>query len=76
MNNIIKICDFYIGQILKSSDELLYNKCRTTLYMAPEIFIYIWSSGITLYIKLSGALPFNVNNKSNDELSLINLIWI
>ena len=81
LNNNIKICDFGIGKVLKSSDELLYDKCGTPMYMAPEIFLSnkkgyngfpadIWSSGITLYIMLSGTLPFNVNNKSNDELSL------
>ena len=81
LNNNVKICDFGIGKVLKSYDELLYDKCGTPMYMAPEIFLNnkrgyngfpadIWSSGITLYIMLSGALPFNVNNKSNDELSL------
>ena len=52
------------------------------MYMAPEIVLSnkhngykgfpvdIWACGITLYIMLSGTLPFNLNNKSNDELSL------
>jgi serine/threonine protein kinase len=52
--------------------------------MAPEILLCnkkngysgfpvdIWASGITLYIMLSGTLPYNINNnnKSNEDLSL------
>ena len=79
LNNRIKICDFGIGVILKSEDELLYDQCGTPMYMAPEIILSskkkgykgfpvdIWSSGIALYIMLSGTLPFNIkkNNKKN-----------
>ena len=82
LNNNVKICDFGIGKILKSPEELLYDKCGTPMYMAPEIFLCnkttgykgfpvdIWASGITLYIMLTGTLPFKINNKNNDELSL------
>jgi MAP/microtubule affinity-regulating kinase len=84
LNNNIKICDFGIGKILESSDELLYDRCGTPMYMAPEILLCnkkngysgfpvdIWASGITLYIMLSGTLPYNINNnnKSNEDLSL------
>ena len=84
LNNNIKICDFGIGKILNSSDELLYDRCGTPMYMAPEILLCnkkngysgfpvdIWASGITLYIMLSGTLPYNINNnnKSNEDLSL------
>ena len=84
LNNNVKICDFGIGKILKSSDELLYDRCGTPMYMAPEILLCnkkngysafpvdIWASGITLYIMLSGTLPYNINNnnKSNEDLSL------
>ena len=81
-NNTVKICDFGIGKVLRSNEELLYDKCGTPMYMAPEIVLSskkngyrgfpvdIWASGITLYIMLTGNLPFNLNNKSNDELSL------
>ena len=64
---------------MKSEDELLYDQCGTPMYMAPEIILSskkkgykgfpvdIWSSGIALYIMLSGTLPFNIkkNNKKN-----------
>ena len=78
-NNTIKICDFGIGKVLKSEDELLYDKCGTPMYMAPEIILSnendgykgfpvdIWSSGITLYIMLSGTLPFNLKSKNNKK---------
>jgi len=78
-NNNVKICDFGIGKVLNSEDELLYDKCGTPMYMAPEIILSnddngykgfpvdIWSSGITLYIMLSGNLPFNFKNKDNKK---------
>ena len=88
LNNRVKICDFGIGVILESKDELLYDQCGTPMYMAPEILLSskkkgykgfpvdVWSSGIALYIMLSGTLPFNIkkkekieknNNKNNSE---------
>ena len=78
-NNNVKICDFGIGKVLDSEDELLYDKCGTPMYMAPEIILSnenngykgfpvdIWSSGITLYIMLSGSLPFSLRNKNNNK---------
>ena len=88
LNNNIKICDFGIGRILTSNKQLLHDKCGTPMYMAPEILISskskgyegfpvdVWSSGISLYIMLSGTLPFNLKNNessSNEEESVNNL---
>jgi serine/threonine protein kinase len=81
LNNNIKICDFGIGRILKSEKQLLYDKCGTPMYMAPEILLSsktkgyegfpvdIWSSGISLYIMLSGTLPFNLKNNESSSMS-------
>ena len=80
LNNTIKICDFGIGRILSSPDELLHDQCGTPMYMAPEILLCtkekgykgfpvdIWSAGIALYIMLSGALPFSVKNENDSFL--------
>ena len=80
LNNNIKICDFGIGRILSSSKQLLHDKCGTPMYMAPEILLSsknqgyegfpvdIWSSGISLYIMLSGTLPFNLKNNNNSSM--------
>jgi len=80
LNNNIKICDFGIGRILTSSKQLLHDKCGTPMYMAPEILLSsktqgyegfpvdIWSSGISLYIMLSGTLPFNFKNNENSSI--------
>ena len=71
LNNNIKICDFGIGRVLSSPDQLLFDQCGTPMYIAPEILLStkekgykgfpvdIWSSGIALYILLSGSLPFS-----------------
>ena len=74
LNNNIKICDFGIGRILSSPDQPLFDQCGTPMYIAPEILLSskekgykgfpvdIWSSGIALYILLSGTLPFSFKN--------------
>ena len=79
LNNNVKICDFGIGRKIKSKNQLLHDQCGTLMYMAPEILLSskekgyepfpvdIWSSGISLYIMLSGTLPFNYKNKKNSE---------
>jgi serine/threonine protein kinase len=77
LNNNIKICDFGIGRVLASPDQLLFDQCGTPMYIAPEILLStketgykgfpvdIWSSGIALYILLSGTLPFSFKNGSS-----------
>ena len=79
LNNNVKICDFGIGRKIKSKNQLLHDQCGTLMYMAPEILLSskekgyepfpvdIWSSGISLYIMLSGTLPFNYKNKKNSD---------
>ena len=79
LNNNVKICDFGIGRKIKNKNQLLHDQCGTLMYMAPEILLSskekgyegfpvdIWSSGISLYIMLSGTLPFNYKNKKKDE---------
>ena len=80
LNNNIKICDFGIGRILSSKKQMLHDKCGTPMYMAPEILLSsknkgyegfpvdIWSSGISLYIMLSGTLPFNIKNNESSSI--------
>ena len=77
LNNNIKICDFGIGRVLSSPDQSLFDQCGTPMYIAPEILLCskekgykgfpvdIWSSGIVLYILLSGTLPFSFKNSSS-----------
>ena len=77
LNNTIKICDFGIGRVLSSPQELLHDQCGTPMYMAPEILfstkekgykgfpVDIWSAGIALYIMLSGTLPFSIKKEDS-----------
>ena len=79
MNNNVKICDFGIGRKLENKKQLLHDQCGTLMYMAPEILLSskekgyegfpvdIWSAGISLYIMLSGTLPFNYKNKKKNK---------
>ena len=84
LNNNIKICDFGIGRILNSKNQMLHDKCGTPMYMAPEILLSsktkgyegfpvdIWSAGISLYIMLSGTLPFNLKNNESSSIDSSN----
>ena len=80
LNNIIKICDFGVGKLIKPS-TILKDQCGTPVYMAPEILkgegyhgfpVDIWSAGVALYIMLSGALPFNKSKDHDLEYAILN----
>jgi serine/threonine protein kinase len=81
LNNIIKICDFGVGKLIKPS-TILKDQCGTPVYMAPEILkgegyhgfpVDIWSAGVALYIMLSGALPFNKSKDHDLEYAILNI---
>ena len=70
-DNPIKIADFGLSQFLDYNKNLT-SKVGTAYYVPPEILAGkytekcdIWSSGVILYILLSGEPPFN---GSNDNL--------
>ena len=80
LNNIVKICDFGVGKLIKPN-TILKDQCGTPVYMAPEIIkgegyhgfpVDIWSAGVALYIMLSGNLPFNKDKEHNLEYSILN----
>ena len=83
LHNNVKICDFGIGKVLPQDNNdtyVLHEQCGTPMYIAPEILLSthdkgykpfpvdMWSSGVALYIMLSGQLPFPIENKNNSEL--------
>ena len=79
LNNIIKICDFGVGKLIKPN-TILKDQCGTPVYMAPEIIkgegyhgfpVDIWSAGVALYIMLSGSLPFNKDKDHNLEYAIL-----
>ena len=70
LTNTIKICDFGVSRKIEKG-TLIYERCGTPAYIAPEIYAKIgyegfqcdiWSAGITLYYILSGTLPFRGSN--------------
>lgn len=80
LNNNIKICDFGVGKMIKPN-TILHDQCGTPVYMAPEIIknegyigfpVDIWSSGVSLYIMLSGNIPFNKTSKHNLQYEIAN----
>ena len=72
LDNTIKLCDFGVSKQIKKG-QLLTDSCGTPAFIAPEIlkdepydpFITdIWSSGVVLYIIVSGFFPFRGINEA------------
>lgn len=66
-SNVLKIIDFGLS-VLYSKNELLNTHCGSPCYASPEMIegksyrglpADIWSSGIILFLMLTGHLPFN-----------------
>ena len=81
LNNIVKICDFGVGKLTQKGQKLS-DQCGTPVYMAPEIIkgdgyegfpVDVWSSGIALYIMLSGNIPFNRDKIHDLQSAILNL---
>ena len=72
INNNIKLCDFGVSKEIKKG-QLITDSCGTPAFIAPEILLDepydpyktdIWSSGVVLYVMVSGFFPFNGINES------------
>ena len=81
LNNIVKICDFGVGKLTQKGQKLM-DQCGTPVYMAPEIIkgdgyegfpVDVWSSGVALYIMLSGNIPFNRDKTHDLQSAIVNL---
>ena len=61
----LKIIDFGLSKKLGNELVTMHTKAGTSVYMSPEVFegnydmsCDVWSFGVTLYIMLSGRMPF------------------
>jgi serine/threonine protein kinase len=79
LDNTIKLCDFGVSKQIKKG-QLLTDTCGTPAFIAPEIFkekpydpyvTDIWSSGVVLYIIVSGFFPFRGNNETELRKSIV-----
>jgi non-specific serine/threonine protein kinase len=73
INNNIKLCDFGVSKEIKKG-QLITDSCGTPAFIAPEILLDepydpymtdIWSSGVVLYVMVSGFFPFTGINESS-----------
>lgn len=69
----VKVIDFGLGKIYSNGNNRMTNKVGTVYYIAPEVIegnydekCDIWSSGVILYIMLTGEPPFN--GPTDDEI--------
>ena len=79
LSNTIKICDFGVSRKMEKGN-IIYERCGTPAYIAPEIYAKIgyegfkcdiWSAGVTLYYILSGTLPFKGSNIQELEKAIL-----
>ena len=72
LNNNIKLCDFGVSKEIKKG-QLISDSCGTPAFIAPEILLDepydpyktdIWSSGVVLYVMISGFFPFTGINEN------------
>ena len=72
LNNNIKLCDFGVSKEIKKG-QLITDSCGTPAFIAPEILLDepydpymtdIWSSGVVLYVMVSGFFPFTGINET------------
>lgn len=61
----IKMIDFGLSKQLKDQQTSMHTMSGSPYYIAPEVFLQsyhlsidIWSTGVVLYIMLSGKVPF------------------
>jgi calcium-dependent protein kinase len=62
----LKVIDFGLSRVFGEKDHIMHTKVGTAYYVSPEILkgdydekCDIWSSGVILYILLTGIPPFN-----------------
>lgn len=81
LSSTIKICDFGVGKFISKDNLILQNQCGTPVYMAPEIFkgegyigypVDIWSAGVSLYLMLTGNIPFNRTEQTTLQYEIMN----
>jgi len=67
--SVLKVIDFGLSKIFNKEDHKMTTKVGTAYYVSPEVLsgdydekCDIWSSGVILYIILTGDPPFNGSN--------------
>ena len=79
LDNTIKLCDFGVSKQIKKG-QFLTDSCGTPAFIAPEILkekaynpysTDIWSSGVVLYIMVSGFFPFRGINETELRKNII-----
>jgi serine/threonine protein kinase len=72
-SRVLKLVDF--GLSCPISESMLQGACGTPVYSAPEVFAQrydgvradLWSAAVTLYVMVSGRLPFEVEHPMRQQ---------
>jgi len=76
----IRIIDFGLSAEFSEKDPVLFSKCGSPAYVAPEVIMEkgytksadIWSAGIVLYALFCGRLPFDSANHGELNHRILN----
>ena len=83
LDNTIKLCDFGVSKIIPQG-HLINDSCGTPAFIAPEILkgipynpylTDIWSSGVVLYVMITGFFPFRGINETQLHESILSGIY-
>jgi calcium-dependent protein kinase len=76
----LKLIDFGLSKVVKTTDDIIKGKVGTLYYMAPEVLIGeynekcdVWSCGVILYIMLSGNPPFYQKDEEKLKEKIVNI---
>ena len=77
-NLVLKLADFGLAEFANKSNELIFKRCGTPGYVAPEILndekyntmVDAFSAGVIFYILLTGCSVFN--GKNHEEIIIKN----
>lgn len=78
----VKLCDFGYAKIIEEN-SFRSSLIGTQAYLAPEVInrqkynrsVDVWSTGVIVYVSLSGEFPFNDDEQIQDQMSRVSFLF-